>query len=110
MGSGTHLWRNDFKAAPFTRWACEIAEDLSTEDGFRIVRYDANVADPAFLAELHAHFRRPVTGLVGVPFETEEGAIMEMTGVLSPGQPGFFATAVRAAPRSFVRPVGPEAS
>lgn len=102
MADNYHLWRQ-YPTAPFMRFACTVQRDENTEDGFRIVDYDENVADVHFLHTVHLTLRsnHPIR------FNDDEGdTIREGIVYAGPEHPEHFATAIRMVPDAYLRPMG----
>ena len=97
--SEIHLWRQ-FDSFPHLRWGCQIKQ-VSNDAGFEIVDRDAAVCDPASIARITNHMRRPVR----VAFKADQdGTHIDASKFAFPGQPSYFGTAVRLVPGFLMRP------
>lgn len=85
-----NFWRR-YNVKPFYRWACVIVEDADTEQGYRVVDHDPHVADGTMLHALSDHFAKSHTKRGG---GFANGVNYEETGVIHPGEDGYFVTAV----------------
>ena len=91
-----HLWR-EYPTFPFTRWACEIEEDLTLPAGYRVVNSDSLVFNPTFALALHESFKRPLQ-IVGGGIDGDK-SVSSMHAVY-PGDPLYYAAAIRQVPQA----------
>lgn len=100
-----HLHRQ-YSIAPYDRWACDVAFSLEAPEGYEILDYDPQVADPAFFHTLSIHMRQPVIRQTSE--EPEDGVIGEIVGRLGAGTDDHFRTAIRTIPGAGIRGTGRE--
>ena len=85
-----HIFRK-FQNSPYLRWACGIVEDVHTDDGYRVVDHDPKIADAEFLAGLSFHLHKTHMSRIGKEVGDK---IVDGFGQLSPGEDGYFSTAM----------------
>ena len=95
-----NLWRY-FKGSKKHQWACELQPDKSADHGFKVVDYDATIADSIFWDQLAAHFDS--RHLVKRGSKDGNRYIVEVVE-LSPGDSEYFENAVRTAPNAVFGP------
>ena|SRR3990167_3100021 len=107
MANTYHLWRNDYDAPPYMRFACDVVEDEMTEDGYRVIGSDPAVADAAFMARVAATLSTPTLVQDGVEV-TEDGrtGIAEISDTAGPREPGYFDAAICQVPGAVIRAEG----
>jgi hypothetical protein len=86
-----HLWRK-YQAAPYYRWACEVAPDAEAPDGYRVLRSDPIVADSAFFHRLAAALTAEHEVLT---MKADAGKVVHSAERVRPGSEDYFDHAVR---------------
>ena len=86
-----HVWRS-YPEAPYDRFACTVAYDGATEAGYKVIDFDASIADAQFLHKFAEHMQRPVPVMSG---HQEGDAIYERMSWEHAGTEAHFEAAVR---------------
>jgi len=98
-----HLWRS-IDTPPYFRWACDVIGDASSEDGFRVVDHDPDVADTVFMHRLARAFHREYLTMEYV--EGRGGVHADCGSVIRPHDDGYFEEAIMMVPQAVIRPAG----
>lgn len=107
MAEEFHLWKH-FNTAPFTRYACTLVEDASTEDGYRVTQHDPSVADVSFMHQLSDGMAKPRRVRDSIVDKTkDELTITEAIHTAMVKEPGHFEAAVYQIRGTIIRGVGP---
>lgn len=100
-----HLHRYYRAHRPQFRWACSLERDESADHGFRVVEFDAKVADSSFWAELATFMDQPVWTRWAGESDDPNMDVM-MSGVVTADDPKHFGAAIRKFPLTRVCPTG----